>query len=627
MDINNFRLKLVSLNRIHKTLLAEINDFFLFLISLKLSFFLILDNSLSVPFEYLVISFTSIIGVILLYWVGVYRTVIRYINFDFLWEILKGILIFSAFLFLCLFFLNVEELLKIVFLNLLLSSLFITANRVIVNRILLNEKGSSRVAIYGAGSAGVQLANALKFSTEMQPIFFVDKNKSLHGNYVGSLKVLEPLSLEKSIKKRNIDEVLVAMPSAPRQVLSDLLKEIENYSIKVRILPGVAELAQGKIAVSSLKEVAPEDLLGRVQVQPEKNLIEKNIKNKNVLVTGAGGSIGSELSRQILSNNPNKLIVLDSNEFSLYLVKQELEDKPNGKKVVAVLGNVKNKKRILDVCSSFSIETIYHAAAYKHVPLVEENAFEGVSNNIFGTLHCVEAAIESEVETFVLISTDKAVRPTNIMGATKRFSELILQALANEKSKHRSTKITMVRFGNVLDSSGSAIPLFREQIKQGGPVTVTDPGVIRYFMTITEATELVIQAGAMGEGGDVFVLDMGKPIKILELAEKLIKLSGMQIKDKKNPRGDIEIQFTGLRHGEKLFEELLIGEGAENTSHPMIYRAEEEMVPWNTINSYLSKLKEAERSSDHILLRKILTQSISGFEPKNNIVDVLNNID
>ena len=626
MQTESFRLKLLSLNRIYKTIIGMANDLILFYLSLKLSLFFILDPQIE-HLTFYIVGLNAFVGVIFFSWSGIYRTVVRFINFDFLWDILKGLLVFSIFLFVLLSLLKTDQTMKIVFLNLLLSSLLITASRVIVSRLLLNETGSSRVAIYGAGSAGVQLAGALRFSEEMKPIFFVDEKKSLYGNYVAGLKVIRPNALIQNIKKRKIDEVLIAIPSAPRQLLQDILKEIENYSIKVRILPGVAELAQGKISVSSLKEVAPEDLLGRVQVKPDKSLIERNVKGKNVLVTGAGGSIGAGLSRQVLSKSPNKLIILDSNEFSLYLVKQELQDKPLGKKVKSVLGSVTNKKRLLEVCSSFSIDTIYHAAAYKHVSLVEENAFEGVTNNIFGTLNCVEAAVESGVETFVLISTDKAVRPTNIMGATKRFSELILQAFAEEKSKHESTKITMVRFGNVLDSSGSAIPLFREQIKKGGPVTVTDPEVIRYFMTITEATELVIQAGAMGEGGDVFVLDMGEPIKILQLAEKLIRLSGLQIKDDKNPNGDIEIEFTGLRHGEKLFEELLIGGNVEHTSHPKIYRAVEEMLPWKKVDSYLAKLKEAEKSSDHKLLRKILTESVSGFEPKGEVVDVLKNID
>ena len=378
------------------------------------------------------------------------------------------------------------------------------------------------------------------------------------------------------------------MPSASKATLRILLREIEKFSVKVRILPGLAELAQGKILVSELKEVDISDLLGRYEVEANQGLINKNIEGKVVLITGAGGSIGSEISRQVVKNNPKKVILLDANEYALFSIKNEIESYIRNIELYPVLASVTNKKRFKEICRTFKVDTVYHTAAYKHVSLVEENPFEAVYNNIFGTKSCVEASVESDVETFVLISTDKAVRPTNFMGATKRFAELIIQSLA----VNNSTRMVMVRFGNVLGSSGSAIPLFQKQIKDGGPVTVTHAEVIRYFMSIPEAAELVIQAGAMGKGGDVFVLDMGEPVKIYELAKRLIKLSGMEVKDELNPDGDIEIILTGLKPGEKLYEELLIGDTVSTTEHRQIFRAEEEFLTLDVLEAYLETDKK-----------------------------------
>tara|TARA_B100000530_G_scaffold333983_1_gene282998 strand:- start:583 stop:2058 length:1476 start_codon:yes stop_codon:yes gene_type:complete len=482
-----------------------------------------------------------------------------------------------------------------------------------------NTTGAKKVAIYGAGSAGVQLASALRLSKEMNPTCFVDDDKMLHGTLIGNLKVLTRKKLLRRIHKGKVDEVLIAIPSASRMKLKSLLEEIEGTSVRVRILPGVSELAQGKILVKELKEVALEDLLGRNEIIPNLHLLQKNIKGKNVLITGAGGSIGSEISRQVAKNDPKKIILLDSNEYALYLIKNEVEELESKIDIVSVIGSVINRERMQEVCSSFDVHTIYHSAAYKHVSLVEENPFEAVSNNIYGTKICAESADETGVETFVLISTDKAVRPTNIMGATKRFAELILQSMALTSK----TNMTIVRFGNVIGSSGSAIPLFQKQIKNGGPVTVTDPEVIRYFMTIPEAAELVIQAGAMGKGGDVFVLDMGEPVKIVELAKKLIRLSGMELKTIDNPDGDIEIKFTGLRAGEKLYEELLIGDNVSSTNHERILSAREQYLSEKEINSFLREIEEAEKTGDTEALKEILKNAIVGFTPDKEIVDVI----
>jgi UDP-N-acetylglucosamine 4,6-dehydratase len=564
---------------------------------------------------------------------GIYHSVLRYIDFSFIYLLVGGILaslLFSLLIiFLFSYFLdssfnqefNFEN--KVSFLGWsvgsLSSAILIIGTRLLANYLFRIRYVHKRVVIYGAGSAGIQLASALRVSNEIKPVAFLDSNKSLHGTYLGGMKILHPKKLEKLVLKGKVDEVLIAIPSASKSILRSLLKEIEGYSLKVRILPGLAELAQGKILVSELKEVDISDLLGRYEVEANQSLINKNIQNKVVLITGAGGSIGSEISRQVTKNKASKIILLDANEYALYSIKNEIESYETHGNIYAVLANVNNKKRIREVCEAFKVDTIYHAAAYKHVPLVEENPFEAVFNNIQGTKVCAEAAIEAEVETFVLISTDKAVRPTNIMGATKRFSEMILQSLA----ANSYTKMTMVRFGNVIGSSGSAIPLFQQQIKEGGPVTVTHPEVIRYFMSIPEAAELVIQAGAMGKGGDVFVLDMGEPVRIYDLAKRLINLSGMEVKDDDNPEGDIEIIFTGLRPGEKLYEELLIGDKVSTTEHKQILRAEEDFLPVKELQIYLDTLQEAEKEGDVALLRDILRKVISGFTPAEEIVDVV----
>ena len=556
---------------------------------------------------------------------GVYRSVLRFIDLTSIYlvfnSIILSVLIILSFYALIVFLTVAWQTpnLSLVVLITLMGGFLILSSRLIANRIFSDANSSTRVVIYGAGSAGRQLAGALRLSTELQPIAFLDSNASLHNTFIGGLKVLAPRKLRKLALKKEIDEVLIAIPSASKSVLRNLLEEIKNFSIKVRILPGLAELAQGRVIVSELKEVDITDLLGRLEIEANQELINRNIENKVVLITGAGGSIGSEISRQVANNNASVVILLDSNEYALYSIKKEIEEFNKSIKLYAVLANVNNKKRIFQVCKTFKVDTIYHAAAYKHVPIVEENPFEAVFNNIQGTKTCAEAAIEANVETFVLISTDKAVRPTNIMGASKRFSELILQSL----SQSSSTRMIMVRFGNVIGSSGSAIPLFQKQIKDGGPVTVTHPEVIRYFMSIPEAAELVIQAGAMGKGGDVFVLDMGEPVKIYDLAKKLINLSGMEIKDDDNEEGDIEIIFTGLRPGEKLYEELLIGGNVSTTEHKQILRAEEDFIPAEELSSHLEALKEAEKIGDVAMLRDILKEVVYGFIPEEEIVDIV----
>jgi len=520
----------------------------------------------------------------------------------------------------------VEGILRsLIFINWLLAIVAIGGSRMIARWLLsgVDNRDSSlestHVVIYGAGSAGRQLSIALTQSAEYKTAAFIDNDAALLGQSIHGISVVPRDDLGHLIKTKNVTEVLLAIPSLSRAQRNKIIHFLEPYEVLVRSLPSVAELAQGKLRIADLRDVSIKDLLGRDSVSANKELLCLNITNKVVMVTGAGGSIGAELCRQILALKPQVLLLFDLSEFALYGIHKELVNvgMPNVE-ILPLLGSVTNRKRLSHILGRLDVNTIYHAAAYKHVPMVESNNDEGVSNNIFGTLACAQLAIDHGVDTFVLVSTDKAVRPTNTMGATKRVAELVLQSLAGS-----STCFSIVRFGNVLDSSGSVVPLFREQIKGGGPVTVTDPEILRYFMTIPEAVELVIQAGAMAKGGDVFVLDMGEPVRILDLAQKMIRLSGLRLKDKLNSNGDIEIKFTGLRPGEKLYEELLIGGNVSETDNPMILRAEEEMLAWDDLKLILNELEQAVDSGDQHKLRQLLIKAVPGFKPQSDIADIL----
>ncbi len=621
---------LLLIPRRNKQLIVIFCDFSFIFISFLLAFKISGTKPVLITGEsVLIFSWFCLICLVVFWKIGIYRSVVRYLDLSFTLLLSKAILLFSLIsissILTLFYFSSAYSIITISIINkgllvgFMTFTLLVFGSRLTAYHYFSNLRSEKRVVIYGAGSAGIQLASALRLSQEMQPIAFIDNNSSLHDTFLMGLRVLQPKKLEKLVNRGKIDEVLIAMPSVSKSLLRNLLKEIEGLSVKVRILPGLAELAQGKVLVSELKEVDTSDLLGRFEVEANQDLINKNIQNKVVLITGAGGSIGSEITRQAAKNNAKKIVLLDSNEFALYSIKREIENYNTEIEIYSVLASINNKKRISEVCKSFKVNTIYHAAAYKHVPLVEENPFEAVKNNILGTKICAEVASDLNIETFVLISTDKAVRPTNIMGATKRFAELILQSMA----ANTSTRMIIVRFGNVIGSSGSAIPLFQQQIRDGGPVTVTHPEVVRYFMSIPEAAELVIQAGALGKGGDVFVLDMGEPVKIYELAKRLINLSGMEVKDKKNMEGDIEIIFTGLRPGEKLYEELLIGDNVSTTEHKKILRAEEDFLESGELDAYLELISEAEKKADVVALRDILQKVVSGFKPEEEIVDVV----
>ncbi len=515
----------------------------------------------------------------------------------------------------------------------LIAVLYIGSSRFLARAILrqlASQQHTGRhprryVAIYGAGSAGRQLAVALRAGRDYAPVVFIDDSPALHGMEIQGLRTYSPEALPQLVERYSVSQVLLAIPSASRVRRLQILDELERLQVEVRVIPGISDLVGGVVQAEDIREIDVDDLLGRDIVPPDQALLDANIRDKRVMVTGAGGSIGSELCRQIALSEPQSLLLYEQSEFALYSIEQELEQLLRAKKLnvklMPVLGSVRDETRMRDVMTHGSIQTVYHAAAYKHVPIVEFNVTEGILNNTFGTRATARAAISAGVETMVLISTDKAVRPTNVMGASKRFAELILQAYAIDPSI--CTRFCMVRFGNVLGSSGSVVPLFRKQIRAGGPITVTHPDITRYFMTIPEAAQLVIQAGAMSSGGEVFVLDMGEPVKIVDLARRMVHLSGFSVRDEANCNGDLEIRFTGLRPGEKLYEELLIGDDVSGTTHPKIMKANEHLYSSAELEPVIERLHEACERNDHDTIVTILKQCVSGFRMVNEIQDHL----
>lgn len=582
---------------------------------------------------------------------GMYRAVMRYVGNDALVTIAKAVTLSALVLSLAVYWYRGPTALvprSMVFNYWWLSLLLLGGLRLTMRQFFIGdwfepiarrrdvESGTSKVAIYGAGAAGNQLVAALRLGKAMRPAAFIDDDSGIATRTIAGLRVYTPKHIQQMIDETGVTEVLLAMPSIPRARRREILEALEPYALHVRSIPGFMDLASGRVKVEDLQEVDIADLLGRDAVPPRQDLFERCIKNQVVLVTGAGGSIGSELCRQILASGARTLLLFEHSEFNLYSIHSELQQRIEREslpiKLVPILGSIRNFERLFDILQTWRVNTVYHAAAYKHVPMVEHNVAEGVLNNLVGTLNAAQASIKAGVANFVLISTDKAVRPTNVMGSTKRLAEMVLQALSRESAPllfgdelgvHHvnKTRFTMVRFGNVLGSSGSVIPLFREQIKLGGPVTVTHPNITRYFMTIPEAAQLVIQAGSFGQGGDVFVLDMGEPVKIADLAEKMIRLSGLSVRDERTPHGDISIEFTGLRPGEKLYEELLIGEDVKPTEHPMIMRAEEDMLPWGELKARLQELLAAVSEDDYARVRVLLRETVHGYVPEGEIVD------
>ena len=494
------------------------------------------------------------------------------------------------------------------------------ALRGLIRRLDAQESPRAPVLIYGAGRAGLQLMMALQAGREYRPVAFLDDSPEKWGKTYRGLRVHDPREVSMLIRDSNAQSILLAIPSASRSQQRRIIESLEPLRISIKRLPGMADLVSGDVRVQELKEVGIDDLLGRDPVPPKQELLAANITGKTVMVTGAGGSIGSELCRQIALGKPARLVLFELSEFALYSIDQELARLAPQVSRVALLGSVTDPARLRSIMQTFAVDTVYHAAAYKHVPMVEHNPVAGIVNNALGTDTCAQAAVECGVKTFVLISTDKAVRPTNVMGASKRLAELVLQA---RQAAGSATRFVMVRFGNVLGSSGSVVPLFKQQIAAGGPVTVTHPDITRYFMTIPEAAQLVIQAGAMGEGGDVFVLDMGEPVRIADLARRMVRLSGLDIKDDARPDGDIEIRFSGLRPGEKLYEELLIGDGASPTDHPRILRAQEYHIPQQTLQPLLLQMHAACQALDAPLAFSLLHEIVHEFNGEDSTCDWL----
>jgi FlaA1/EpsC-like NDP-sugar epimerase len=558
--------------------------------------------------------------------IGLYRAVIRYMGPRAALVVAVGVAL-ACVLLLGLVAAGVVDGLRVstivIFGSLLL--VYVGASRMLLRWLLLaNGNGATHVVIYGAGAGGAELAEALAASHDYRPVAFVDDNSALRGTIIAGLEVYPQTHLPALLADTNCRRVLLAMPSLSSRRRREILAQLEPLGVHVQTMPSIADLMAGTARVDELQEIAVTDLLGREPVAPVQHLFESCIRGKTVLVTGAGGSIGSELCRQILRLAPNRLLLVEMSELALYGIERELrgvvEREHLQVEIVALLGNAHHKYRMREILQNFGVQTIYHAAAYKHVPIVENNVIEGLYNNVFSTWHTAEAALECKVETFVLVSTDKAVNPTNVMGAAKRFAELVLQGL---QQRTQRTRFCMVRFGNVLESSGSVVPLFRDQIRRGGPVTVTHPDVIRYFMTIPEAAQLVIQAGSMADGGDVFVLDMGKPLRIADLARRMIQLSGRTLRDERHPDGDVEIVYTGLRPAEKLFEELLIGKDVAGTEHPMIMRAVEHHLPWEEVHSLLEQLRTAMGRFDCGAARSILERVVTEYRPTGELQDLV----
>ncbi|MBY3177720.1 polysaccharide biosynthesis protein [Rhizobium leguminosarum] len=567
---------------------------------------------------------------------GMYRAIFRYANMAAFITVLKAIAIYGVAFMTIFTALSVPGVPRTVgILQPFLLLIAIGLSRLSIRywlgdayQRILHKNMLAKVLIYGAGTAGRQLAGALINSAELNVVGYLDDDPRLKGGVMGGLPIYDPSDLPVLAESLGVHNVLLALPSASRQRRNEILEHIRKARVNVRTLPDLTALAQGRIAVSDIRELEIEDLLGREAVAPRQELLDKSMRNKVVMVTGAGGSIGGELCRQILRTGPSSLILLDQNEFALYNIHAELQKlaqlyKHENMQIVPILCSVRDQDRMEHVMQSWRPQTLYHAAAYKHVPLVEHNAVEGIKNNVMGTLIAARAANKCGVSNFVLISTDKAVRPTNVMGASKRLAEMVLQALAAESATDRMrTNFSMVRFGNVLGSSGSVVPLFRQQIKEGGPVTLTHPDITRYFMTISEASQLVIQAGAMAEGGDVFLLDMGEPVRIADLARKMVELSGLAVRDEDNPEGDIELSVTGLRPGEKLFEELLIGDNPETTEHPRIMKAREDFLSWPELSRRLNALNAALDRNDMIAARATLAELVSGYSSTGEVSDL-----
>ena len=623
--LNEVVKNLINLPRYTKRIIAILIDVGLCIFCTWLAFFLRLEEFVKINNVTTLAVEISILLAIPIFWlIGLYKTIFRFQGSSIIFTVFVATFTYTLFYFAVISIYGIQGIPRSIgIIQPILLFLAISATRISIKYLFLSNvkkiKNKTNVLIYGAGSAGRQLMTSLESNLEMKVVGFLDDDPQFHRQIILGQTVYNPLNINELINTKNIEIVLLALPSITRQKRNQIITNLNKYKIIVKTLPSVQDIVEGKVSVSDIKDLTIDDLLNREQVKPNLELLSKNINSKVVMVTGAGGSIGSELSRQIIKLNPKKLILIELSEFALYKISEDLKSINKNVKIIPLLTNIQNQSKIEQVFNTFNIDTVYHSAAYKHVPLVEENISESVKNNVFGTFILAEAALKYNVENFVLISSDKAVRSTNIMGATKRLAEICTQSLYD--NQNQKSKFAIVRFGNVLESSGSVIPKFKQQIKEGGPVTLTHPDVTRYFMTIIEASQLVIQAGAMAEKCEVYVLDMGESIKIKDLIEKMIKLSGLSIKDDKNLDGDIKINITGLRSGEKLYEELLIGDNPQKTYHEKIQKAQDSFIPFNKLKIDFDNLLNLIEENKVEEVKHMLLNLVPSYQSNSKIVD------
>ena len=620
------RLRVLKLPRGMKQAAMVFADVLSYTIAAASALWILSDFVLQSSATRAVVLVSVLVAIPVHYLFGLYASIVRFMGTSLLAIGMKASLVVSTIVITACYSLNlIESPIRIGIVFWSISLILVVGIRSMA-RMFLSRRNRHRepVVIYGAGQGGAQLAEALFGGDDYFPVALVDDKSSLHGTRIQGLKVYPARELKSIVGKTGATGVLMAIPSASRRRRRQVLQQLSEFPVHVQTMPDIRDIVSGKARVDDISDVNVEDLLGRNSVPPVPELLSASITGKSVMVTGAGGSIGSELCRQILKLEPKRLVCFEISEAALYSIDKELRSSMANHggdcEIVALLGSAHHEKRVRETLEVFEVQTVYHAAAYKHVPIVEQNLFEGLHNNVFGTLHTARAAIDAGVETFVLISTDKAVNPTNVMGATKRLAELILQTFDR---KSTSMRCCIVRFGNVLESSGSVVPLFREQIRSGGPVTVTHRDIIRYFMTIPEAAQLVIQAASMAEGGDVFVLDMGDPVRIADLAHRMINLMGLSVRNEADPEGDIEIKYVGLRPAEKLYEELLIGTNVHGTDHPRIMRADEDSLTADVLSSYLDGIKAASAALDYDKARDILMRAVKEYQPANGIDDLV----
>ena len=632
MPQTRFKSTLLNIPRQAKQLIVVLADLLMAWLAVVLAVDLRFEASLPVgPIHAWLFALAVALALPIFMTTGLYRAIFRYAGLQVIFTLNKTLALYTALYLLVFSVVGVPGVPRSLGLAQPMVFAFLVMSSRLFARHWLGGMGlkarmnlAKPVLIYGAGSAGRQLANSIYQSQEVVAVGYVDDDDRLHGHSLNGLTIHDPQTLARVVADKQVVEIYLALPSVSRKRRNEIIEALKPLSVKVLTLPGLMDLTSGKVAVSDLKELDIEDLLGRESVPPNPLMMAKNTTGKVVLVTGAGGSIGSELCRQILKAQPARLLLVELTEFALYAIEQDLQKQLQAEggstELVPLLADVRSAARMAEIMRTWRPHAVYHAAAYKHVPLVEHNPAEGLRNNVLGTLNTAEQALTHGVSEFVLVSTDKAVRPTNVMGASKRLAEMVLQAIA-QRSSQVKTRFSMVRFGNVLGSSGSVVPLFRQQIQQGGPITLTDARITRYFMTIPEAAQLVIQAGAMASGGDVFVLDMGESVKIMDLARRMIELSGLTVQDEANPNGDIAIEVTGLRPGEKLYEELLIGDNPMPTQHPRIMKAHEEFLPWPELQAQLTELMQAVETNNVPAMRAQIQHLVPGYQPDGEVVD------